>query len=374
MKKILVFLLIFSMALALAGCAGTEPSGAQSFSSGQPEASSQTMESSAPADDPAQKTTGGETAAYYLQKADEVVVTDTQVTFTDDTGRGEMTVDKNPQKVAVLYGSLACLWYEAGGQAQSVIGGKSAASLYQEQIGRDITQDEGVSVVSQSASGANWDVETILAQQPDLIICSVGMKGFETISGPAEAAGIPVIGIDYDAVQDYLKWFKVFCSLNGQPQLWDSVADRTAQGVIDVVSRVPEEGQAPRAVILVISSDVLKAYTGASQPGVILKELGGVNLADPDNTQTASSVEISMEDLYAMDPDLIFLSEFGETTLDTLKELYGEDPVWNSLDAVKENKLFALEKALFHNKANQKYDQSYRSMAQILYPDTDFEG
>lgn len=200
------------------------------------------------------------------------------------------------------------------------------------------------------------------------------MKGFETISGPAEAAGIPVIGIDYDAVQDYLKWFKVFCSLNGQPQLWDSVADRTAQGVIDVVSRVPEEGQAPRAVILVISSDVLKAYTGASQPGVILKELGGVNLADPDNTQTASSVEISMEDLYAMDPDLIFLSEFGETTLDTLKELYGEDPVWNSLDAVKENKLFALEKALFHNKANQKYDQSYRSMAQILYPDTDFEG
>ena len=372
MKKILAFFLTLSMLLALAACGGTSPSGQKSVSS-LPEASSQAPESSGAAADSKQKA-DNETAEYYRQKANEVVVTDTQVTFTDDTGRGELSVDKNPKKVAVLYGSLACLWYEAGGQVQSAIGGKSAVTLYKEQIGRDITQDEGVAVVSESSSGTNWDVETILAQEPDLIICSVGMKGFETISGPAEAANIPVIGIDYDSVQDYLKWFKVFCNLNGQPQLWDAVADKTAQGVIDVVSRVPEEGQAPRAIILVLSSDVLKAYTGASQPGVILKELGGVNLADPDNTQTAASVEISMEDLYALAPDLIFLSEFGDTNLDTLKELYGEDPVWNSLDAVKENKLFSLEKALFHNKANQKYDQSYRTMAQLLYPDMDFAG
>ena len=161
------------------------------------------------------------------------------------------------------------------------------------------------------------------------------MKGYSTISGPAAAAGIPVIGINYDAVQDYLKWFKVFCNLNGQPELWDNIADATAQDIISIVSKVPEVEKAPTAVILVLSSDVLKAYTYDSQPGVILAELGGVNLVDPNKEGSAASVEISMEDLFALDPDMILLSEFGNTTLDTLKDLYGEDPVWQALRAVQ---------------------------------------
>ena len=105
MKKILAFFLTLSMLLALAACGGTSPSGQKSVSS-LPEASSQAPESSGAAADSKQKV-DNETAEYYLQKADEVVVTDTQVTFTDDTGRGELSVDKNPKKVAVLYGSLA---------------------------------------------------------------------------------------------------------------------------------------------------------------------------------------------------------------------------------------------------------------------------
>ncbi len=358
MKKVLTALLVLSIALSLAACIGG--------STGAPMPAPSSSEAvSVPLED-------NKVAENYLSKANAVKVSDTQVTFTDDTGRGEISVDKNPQKVAVLYGSLACLWNEAGGTAGAVIGGKSAVALYKEQIGRDITQDEGVTVVSESASATSWDVETILAAQPDLIICSTGMKGFETISGPAEAAGIPVIGINYDAVQDYLKWFKVFCNLNGQPGLWDSVADKTAQGIVDIVSRIPENAEAPRAVILVISSDVLKAYTGASQPGVILTELGGVNLVDEDNSQSAASIEISLEDLYALDPDILFLSEFGETNLQTLTGLYGSDPVWQSLRAVQENRLFGLEKALFHNKANRNYDKAYRAMAKLLYPDGGF--
>ncbi len=372
MKKLIASLLTLSVLASLGACAnqsssGSTESSSQSQESSQPTSSTENPESSS---DPQQA--DDEIVNYYLSKADEVTVTDTHVTFTDDTGRGEISVPKNPKKVAVLYGSLSCLWYEAGGTVQATIGGKSAVTLYQEQIGRDITQDEGVVIVSESSSGTSWDVETILAEEPDLIICSIGMKGYETISGPAESANIPVIGIDYDGVQDYLKWFKVFCNLSGNPELWNSIADQTAQGIIDIVSQVPEDVEAPRAVILVLSSDVLKAYTGASQPGVILKELGGVNLVDEEHSQKGSSIEISMEDLYALAPDMIFLSEFGETTLETLGELYGDDPVWNSLDAVKEGKLYGLEKALFHNKANSNYDKAYRFMAKLLYPNSKF--
>lgn len=376
MKKWISALLALTMVFSLAACSGeqeptgsgsspdpgTSPTGAATPSPAQtPEPSPEGTPDPAQGPDPA-------IAARYLEKAEDVTVTGTHVIFTDDSGGGELSIEKGPKNVAVLFGSLTSLWYEAGGTVQLAVGGKSAVTTYKEQIGRDITRDEGVTVVAESPSGSNWDVEAIIAARPDLIICSMGLKGYATISGPAGAAGIPVIGIDYNGVQDYLKWFKVFCNLNGKPELWDSVADATARQIIRVVSGVPQVEKAPAAVILVVSSNTLKAYTFASQPGVILSELGGVNLADPNSEGTASSVEIDMENLYALDPDIILLSEFGGTTLDTLKETYKDDPVWQSLRAVKEDRLYSLEISLFHNKANGRYGESYLTMAQLLYP------
>lgn len=375
MKKWIAWMLALVMALSLAACGGEDAGSVQNDDQAQSAANSNGENSEEPEEpsEPAEEL-DNQVVEYYMQKADEVEITDTQVIFTDDGSGAEIALDKNPQKVAILYGSLTALWYEAGGTVQLGVGGKSAVTLYEEQIGRDITQDEGVKIVTESSSGTSWDVETILAEQPDLIITSVGMKGYETISGPAEAVNIPVIGIDYDGVQDYLKWFKVFCNLNDQPELWDEIAEKTAQGIIDIVSNVPKDGEAPTAVILTISSDVLKAYTGASQPGTILKELGGVNLADPDNNAEQSNMEISLEDLYEMDPDMILFSWYNEPGVmyDQLMDMVGDNPVWNELRAIKEDRFYQLDKSLYHNKANKNYDQAYLTMAQFLYPDCDF--
>lgn len=373
MKKIPAMLLALSMVFSLTACGGQAETSQPPANESQPAEETTPAESTEPSTEPTAQVDSA-VVDFYLQKANEVKVTDTAVTFTDDSGRGEMTIEKNPENAAILFGSLAALWYEAGGTVQVAIGGKSSIELYKEQIGRDFTTDEGVTVVAESSSGANWDVETILATKPDLIVCSVGMKGYETIGGPAEAAGIPVIAIDYDGVQDYLKWFKVFCNLNGQPELWESIADATAQEIIDIVSSVPEVDNAPTCVILVVPSGALKAYTGASQPGVIIKELGGVNLVDPDSTEKTSSLEISLEDLYAMDPDIIFVSEFGEPgfTMSELDRLVGDNPVWQGLRAITEGRMYTLDKSLYHNKANQRYNEAYLTMAKFLYPDHEF--
>lgn len=379
MKKLIALLLVLAMAFSLAAC-GTQsdeenqqPNDSQQAQ--QPDSGDNTQQ---PEDeqtpDPSQDAEpelNNEVVEYYLQKANEVQVTDTHVIFTDDGSGQELTIEKNPKKVAVLYGSLVSLWYEAGGTAQFAIGGKSAIQTYQEQIGRDITQDEGVLVVAESSSGTNWDVEQIIGNSPDLIICSTGMSGYSTISDPADAVGIPVIGINYSAVQDYLKWFKVFCNLTDNGNLWDEVAEKTANEIIDIVSAVPQDVEAPKVAILQLSSKLeLGANSAASLSGTIVKELGGYNVADPENA--GSGVDISMEDLYAMDPDMIFVVEFGETSLSTLLDIYGEDPVWQALRAVQEGRVYNLEKGLFLNKANKRYNESYRIMAQYLYPDAGF--
>ncbi len=373
MKKLFALLLTLSMVLSMAACGNTN-NAADTNNGGTNTSAGDTV---TPSDSPATAPVETEPVVdntlveYYMQKANEVEITDTQVIFTDDGSGQEITLDKEPKNVAILYGSLVCLWYEAGGTVPLSIGGKSAVTLYEEQIGRDVTQDEGVKVVAESSSGTGWDVEAILAEKPDLIVTSVGMKGYSTIAEPAASVGVPVIGIDYDGVQDYLKWFKVFCNLTGHPELWEEVAEKTANGIIDVVSRVPQDAEAPTAVILVLNSDVLKAYTCASQSGTMLNELGGVNKVDPDATAEKASVEISLEDLYALDPDFLFLNWYGEEgeMYEQLMSMVEGNPVWNELRAVKEGRFYLLDKSLFHNKANKRYSEAYETMAQFLYPD-----
>lgn len=378
MKKLLALLLVLSMALSFAACGGTTNNNA-----GQKEPAPSTDNSTTPGTGDTTTTPDTSTDTntepevivdntlieYYMQKASEVVVTDTHVTFTDDSGRGEITVEKNPENAAVLYGSLACLWYEAGGFSPLLIGGKSSISLYKEQIGRDITKDEGVTIVSESSSGGEWDIEAIIANNPDLIVCSMGMKGYSSIGPTAEAAGIPVIAIQYDHVQDYLKWFKVFCNLTGHPELWDEVANATAEKIIEVVSKVPSDVEAPKVAILGIVSGKLRAYGTEAAAGTIVKELGGINVFD-DESAPFESVDIDLEQLYAAAPEIIVINQRGDlgATQEQLNEIVGGNPVWEELDAVKKGIIF-LEKGLFHNKPNHRYQEAYLVMAQILYPE-----
>ena len=310
-----------------------------------------------------------ELVQYYLAEANEVVVTDTHVTFTDDSGRGEISIAKNPQNAAVLYGSLACLWVEAGGSVQLGIGGSSSVTLYKEQLGRDITQDEGFTVVAEGSGGETWDVEQIIGQKPDLIVCAMSMNGWSTISGPALATDIPIIGIQYDTVQDYLKWFKVFCNLNGQPELWDAIANNTAETIMKLVAQIPEVENPTRVLIL---RQTMKCYGNDCQTGQMVWEMGGVNVVeeDPVNGMT-DSVELSMEEIYALNPDIILIPQTGTegSTIAKIEELLGNDPVWNALDAVKNGKVYFIEKGLFHNKPNQYYKDAYIAMFGYLYPD-----
>ena len=370
MKKLIALLLMFALVLSMAACGGSKPASTpdKSAATSTPTTPDKSTQPATPSE-PEKPALDNTLVEYYMQKANEVVVTDTHVIFTDDSGRGEISIEKNPKNAAVLYPSLACLWYETGATAPLLIGGKSGIELYMEQIGRDITTEEGVTIVSTSSSGSSWDVEAILALKPDLIVCSMGMKGYSTIGKVAEAANIPVIAIQYDHVQDYLKWFKVFCNLTGHAEAWDEIANASAEKIIEVVSKVPADAEAPKVAILGIVSGKLRAYGREAAAGTILNELKGINVFD-DGTNSFESVDIDLEQLYAAAPEIILINQRGDAgeTEKQLNDIVAGNPVWEGLDAVKNGIIF-LEKGLFHNKPNHRYQEAYLVMAEILYPD-----
>lgn len=315
--------------------------------------------------------------ASFLAKADEVVVTDDSVIFPDAASETPLEIAKNPSKPAVLYGSFVTLWYEAGGKAAGVIGGDSSIALYNLYIGRDVTQDEGVTVLAESSAGKNWSTENIIAFQPDLIICSTAMSGYKTISAPAEAAGIPVVAMDYNDFSDYLKWFKVFCNLNGHPELWDTVAMPALDKVVDILCRIPENQENAPKVFAMFSAtkDNITANTSGTVLGGMISQMNAINIADADNTSGADRIEINMESVFAADPDLIVVQCHASTDDDAeqVNRVYGENPVWKSLRAVQEGKIYFLEPHLFHYKPNSHFADAYLQLAQLLYPEIDFE-
>lgn len=305
--------------------------------------------------------------AYFLRKADEVTVTDGAVSFPD--GMGEMrTVPVSPKKTAILYASFTTLWYEAGGTVSGCLGGEAVTELYLEQIGRDISADAGVEILADSAQAKRWDVERILAAQPDLLICSSAMSGYATVEAPARAAGIPVVPVDYADFADYLKWFKVFCHLSGHPERWESVAMATLDEVIEILTACPQESSL-RVLGLFTGVDSLKANTSSTMLGGMLQAMGAENVADGWTMVAADHAIVNTEAILQADPDIILIQCHSGT--DTAKELverlYGEDPLWHSLRAVREGRVYYLEKSLFHNKPNRRFAEAYAVLAECLF-------
>ena len=312
--------------------------------------------------------------ASFLAKADAVVVNEDFVTFTDASGKDSVTIQKNPEKVVNLYASFTTLWYEAGGEVAGLIGGDSSVALYEEYIGRDITADAGVTTVATSSSGKKWDTETIVALQPDLIICSTAMSGYKTIEAPAEAAGIPVIAMRYNDFSDYLMWFKVFANLTGHTELWEEVALKSLDEVVEVLLACPTE-DTPRVFSMFSSADNLQANTSGTVVGGMIDAMHAENIVDEwEGASEAERLDINLETVFAADPDIILVQcHAGKEDAEALvASLYGDNPVWQSLTAVQNGKVFYLEKSLFHNKPNSRFAEAYKVLAGYLYPDLTF--
>ena len=370
MKRLLSVLLCLCMlvsVIALASCGGdnTDPT---------------------PAPDKPGDTTGDNTdkeslkaqwKSEFLKGADEVTVSETSVTFKDATSAdgSTVTISKNPGKVVNLYGSFTTLWYEAGGSVIGCIGGSSSQELYLEYIGRDITADNGVTVVATSSSGNKWNTEKILELQPDLIICSTAMSGYSTIENPAASANVPVIAVNYDDFSDYLKWFKVFCNLTGRTELWDSVAMKALDEVVEVLAEIPA-GNGTKVFSMFSGSKSLQANTSATVVGGMVKAMNCSNIADSwqGTLDSSGRRDINLETVFATNPDIIIVQchAGADVAKKQVEDTYGSNPVWQSLNAVKNGKVFYLEKTLFHNKPNSRFAEAYQKLAEILYPDVNF--
>ena len=290
------------------------------------------------------------------EKAPQKEESDT-VTFTDALER-EITVKKNPERVATLIGSFADVWTLAGGTVCA-----SADDAWDD-FGLDLPD-------AVNLGGAHSpNLELLLSANPDFVIASSSTAADVEMKEPLENAGITVAYFDVSSFEDYLAMLKVCTDITGREDLYEQNGLNIKKQIDDIKSDFAKENlpENERTVLILRASAGFVKAKGSKGTvlGEMLADLGCVNIADSDKTLLE---KLSIESIISREPYRIFVVVMGDDTeaaKNKLSSVMEENPAWGELEAVKENRLYFMDKRLFNLKPNARWADAYEQLVEIL--------
>ena len=279
------------------------------------------------------------------------------VTFTDDLGR-TVTVE-NPQNVAALLGSFAQVWMLAGGRICAA----------PEDAWTDLALELSPDCVN-LGHVKNLSMELLLSAQPELVLASVHSSQHLQWQTALEDMGIAVAYFSVEDFDDYLRMLQICTQITGCSDLYDThglQVQARIQAVLEQ-SKVRLEGQAaPTVLCLTASATSVRAQN--SQGNVLcgmLLSLGCENIADSDRMLLEN---LSLEYILLADPDYIFFVQRGDDTAGMeayVGQFLTDHPAWQQLSAVKNGRVYFMDKYLFNLKPNQRWGEAYEILEEIL--------
>ena len=278
--------------------------------------------------------------------------------FVDALGRNVSV--KEPKRVAALLGSFADIWYLAGGE---VIASADdawddfALPLPDDSINLGMTKE--------------LSLEKLFEANPDFVLASSNTKGNVEWMETLEAAGINVAYFEVNDFEDYLNVLKICTDITGRTDLYEKNGLEIKEQIETVITqskeRIEKAGTAPTVLSLRASSTFIRAKNSKDNVlGEMLAALGCVNIADSDESLLEN---LSIEHIIMQDPEYIFFIQQGdneEGTKKNIENFIAENPAWSELTAVKEGKVYLLEKPLYALKPNDRWGEAYEKLEEIL--------
>lgn len=279
-------------------------------------------------------------------------------TFTDALGR-EVTVE-NPKRVAALLGSYADIWYLAGGEVIA-----SADDAWDD---FDLPLPEDAVNLGMTKE---LSLEKLFEANPDFVLASSNTKGNVEWLETLESAGITVAYFEVNDFSDYLNFLKICTDITGRSDLYEKNGLAIAEQIEEVIrcseGRIAQKGEAPTILSLRASSTFIRAKNSKDNVlGEMLASLGCVNIADHEESLLEN---LSIEQMILQDPDYIFFIQQGdneEGTKENINSFIAENPAWSELTAVKEGRVYLLEKELYALKPNDRWAEALENLERIL--------
>ena len=278
------------------------------------------------------------------------------LSFVDDQGR-EVILSSAPCRVAALLGSFAEVWELAGGRV--VATASDAWSDYELNL-------EGAVDLGGAHSPS---VERLLSAEPDFVIASASTAADLALAELLEPLGIPIAYFDVDCFADYLRMLRTCTALTGREDLFEQNGLAVERRINEVRAAYADRMAAGGETVLLLraSSGSVKAKgSEGTVLGEMLADLGCVNLADREG---ALLEELNVEYVIAHEPRHIFVVTMGQNTAAaeaSLTKMMEENPAWGTLEAVREDRLHLMDRALFNRKPNARWALAYETLYQTL--------
>ena len=292
-------------------------------------------------------------SACNTEESSEAVET---ISFTDALGR-KIELKNKPERVAALLGSFADVWMLSGGEICATTD--------------DAWEDFELELPNAQNIGGSHSVnlEMLLSAKPDFVIASSSTSSNVEMKDVLENAGIKVAYFDVDNFYDYLSMLDICTNITGRKDLYKEngldIKEKIDKIKAECVSKnIPDK---KRSVLLLRASSGVKVKNSKGTIlGEMLADLGCINIADNDDSLLEN---LNIENIIKEDPYRVFVVTMGNDTkkaMDNVEKMMKENPAWGTLEAIKNDRYYVMERKLFNNKPNADWAESYEKLKEIL--------
>lgn len=213
------------------------------------------------------------------------------------------------------------------------------------------------------------DNERLIACAPDLVVVNKGMN--EKLLPLLDENKIPALVVEMKTFDDVKRALKLFSTLSGNVEAGDKIIRDMDEEISAVLDKVPKKNL--RVAILHSTAQGVTVQLDGSIAGSIAKMFGWENVAAGMTPleKNPDAAPYSMETLAQQNPEIIFVTSMGnvdeikKNMLDAVKS----NDAWQTITAVKENRMYFLPQDLFLLSPGLKYPEAVRKMAELIYPD-----
>ncbi|MGM9552125.1 MAG: ABC transporter substrate-binding protein [Clostridia bacterium] len=289
----------------------------------------------------------------------ETAKTEVYMEFTDDTGY-TVSLEKKPEKVAILFSSYAEVWSLAGGEIDITVS---------EAVERGFAKDD-VILVDDKSGHTHIDTEILIANKPDFVIATADYDIQRETADICREAGIPVALFKVECYSDYLNMLDICTRITGCRGNYEVYGEAIENDIIELKALLDDIEDTQKILFVRAGSAARSTKAKTKDDNFVCQMLYELNTYNIAENAPVLLDGLSIEEIIKEDPEHIFISTMGDE--DAAKEymtsLLQEDG-WSHLTAVKTGNVHFLPKDLFHYKPNQRWAEAYKYLANILYPE-----
>lgn len=281
------------------------------------------------------------------------------VTITDIMGN-KVTLTEEPKNVAVTSGTFLNLAYNCGGKSICTANIDSSAKV----------PDPSVMELPQIGAVYNLDVEKLLEQTPELVICQFGLQN--GVIPALKQSEIPVLAFSMRTYKDVIDHVKVMGRIYNQEEKTEKIIKKMENDKNAILEKIPDEKK--KVVIIYIDSKSTSVKLPNSIAGNVCDLLGFENIAAGEIPEGmgGESTPFSLEYIIEKDPDVILVTSMLGNEKDAEKiitERMGEDTIYKNLRAVKEGNIVYLPQSHFLYNAGTDFVTGMEYVAKSIYPE-----